>query len=416
MNLSQPPRHSVYPSGASIPIAGEVSSGPVDIEASFAGGDWTTIAQNVSGAFIGSLSPSDGYGRLTVRIVGTTRVDWRDNIDIGPQFTLVSSEPLDLALPGDDWAGRVVVWLLANGTLVMWHRSSKGHADDPTATCCIRFSTDDGNTWSDANTFTDGEPVSGMPIMAHEGFTLQGIQGCQAPGGPLLTTINEKDAGGTWLYRSTDNGASWSVVTQFGGLIGADPFMVKGSRVYMPVRSYETADGSHPHEQEVWVSDDNGLTFEHLSTIMADDGNEIALLDLGGTSILAIVRNAWNTGTPHVFRSDDDGETWAAVDGLAAALRVYQRPYGIAHDGGHLIAGRYAQKGSLEQWSVLYWLSPDLELRRRVWLGTTPPDGPLLDTGYCAAHVLPSGDIHVYDYRGDTQGASVWRHVLRLSS
>lgn len=124
-----------------------------------------------------------------------------------------------------------------------------------------------------------------------------------------------------WLYRSTDQGKSWSRV---GGTVAAIEAAVIAT---------------HPTDPEVaWLGDSSGTIWR------SENGGEtwaaVSALPIAPCQITAapdapdvLYASFWNSGTP-IYRSDDSGRSWVALEngpryGWAAAVpggRVYAGP------------------------------------------------------------------------------------------
>lgn len=94
VELTAPAPYQVFQRSGStgdIAIVGNIRlAGTHDVEARFAGGDWTTIASGESGAFTATLSgQAQGQGALEVRLVSEpTRITTRAHVGIGDIFVV----------------------------------------------------------------------------------------------------------------------------------------------------------------------------------------------------------------------------------------------------------------------------------------------------------------------------------------
>jgi photosystem II stability/assembly factor-like uncharacterized protein len=134
--------------------------------------------------------------------------------------------------------------------------------------------------------------------------------------------VNVSDDGGATFRQSglwqvlVYNGEAITVVEEPGGSVG-----VLGGRV------------SAQADARAWMSTDGGETWEpgdgqHLLEGPPNDGGAVAVLPLGGPSVLVVL------GGGTVYRSDDAGQTWVPV-GRAPEISatIYTRAAALGPDG-----------------------------------------------------------------------------------
>lgn len=158
----------------------------------------------------------------------------------------------------------------------------------------VYLSTDNGATWAAVN--------NGLPA------TL--IWSLEVSGNNLYACT-----GGLGLFRTTDNGASWTNLGLVSELIYT--CVVKGTTIFAGTGDHgiyrSTDDGT------TWVQVNNGLTWLHVKALFVN-----------GNSIFA--------GThPSIFRSTDDGENWVELTNGLPNPPV--NDYGFTMIGSTLFAG-----------------------------------------------------------------------------
>lgn len=144
-------------------------------------------------------------------------------------------------------------------------------------------------------------------------------------------------AGGSRLFRSTNEGASWSMIgPEFaradkstmgasGGPITKDQTGVETYALIFafdesPVRPGVLWVGSD--DGLVWVSRDNGLTWSNVTPKEVGDFTRISIIEPSnfdaGTAYVAANRYQQGDKTPMLFKTTDFGKTWSKiVDGIA---------------------------------------------------------------------------------------------------
>jgi hypothetical protein len=141
-------------------------------------------------------------------------------------------------------------------------------------------STDNGTTWTAANSGLDVHYVWALALVGRTLFAGTDFNGSVSPfGGP----------GG--IYRSTDNGASWTALNQ--SLTWS--LAVSGSDIFAG-----TSGGG------VICSSDNGTSWNPATAGLS--GAIVSGLGVSGTNLVAMVQNG------DVFFSSDRGKSWASVD------------------------------------------------------------------------------------------------------
>ena len=112
------------------------------------------------------------------------------------------------------WFGRATVERTAEGTLVLCYRGASRHTGSD-GVIHVRFSSDGGQNWSNADHATDGSPIAGFPI-SFEGDDAFEPYLYAAPNGKVILHVwrttgpNHREGKGTWQTDSADGGQTWS--------------------------------------------------------------------------------------------------------------------------------------------------------------------------------------------------------------
>ena len=163
-------------------------------------------------------------------------------------------------------------------------------------------SVDEGRTWSARYDFPATSRLKGMSALSS---------------GTLLAHIVNTDE---YLYRSSDGGASWQPVLHFPllyGVLTAHSVADDGSHAY--VASYNTLNASS-HTNWVWRSDDDGRTWSvvrettshrHAHGVQVDPASGAVYVAYGDSASQAAIE-----------RSRDRGDTWETLCTGTACLAV----------------------------------------------------------------------------------------------
>ena len=142
------------------------------------------------------------------------------------------------------------------------------------------------------------------------GSTLLGqrLSGVAARGNVLMAASISGNGG---LFRSTNSGSSWTLVSGSNGLPTGPAFELEADPAVL-TRFYLSIDGANP---KVLRSDDSGASWNDITTGITGLGGTTNRLRLsvgaGGVLYVAVVNSGSLAG---VFRSPDQGATWAAMD------------------------------------------------------------------------------------------------------
>ena len=285
----------------------------------------------------------------------------------------------------------------------------------------IRFSSDEGRTWSDADRFSDGSVVDGAPFEANdptnemsEGIILT------CPNNDLLVhgrENNNRQYYGTWQFRSRDGGRSWQNEGRILGRLGIRTSLghtVVGKTIYLPLMLYdhEPPTLGSSSTLELYKSEDNGKTWLHVSRIAgpADPVNETGIEHLDATTLITVHRTK-NERNTLLRRSDDMGKTWGALVDLGKEVGAVQQPRlrRFPDEPGRLyLFGRDRIEEHIQRNCL--WFSDD---DGKSWTRVPLDERMFSDTGYGDALKRRDGSLYFMGYRGTDDEAEMWRYLLR---
>jgi len=326
-----------------------------------------------------------------------------------PTNSRISYQPL---ITDTRWYGRPHIIDRGDGVWVMIYRDASQHDLDANGVFHIRFSTDEGETWTADDTYIDDNPVSGFPIGGRDATESVGDAILiRAPNGDLLCHVASNDINnvrrGTQQWRSTDGGKTWTYEGQINDddtfLSGQDYFVV-GSDIYLAVFVDPGADITPPYHAALYKSSDNGQTWVHVSNITstAENTDEPGIEYLGNNTIIAVLR-ATDGSTTYQKISTDMGLTWSSLENKGSQLGVIQRPRVYKHGNLIYLIGR-----KLSDPHTTLYFSKDNGAH---WTGPFYPDPTsYADTGYCSMLKKSDGSFYMLSYAGTLTDADIMEY------
>ena len=228
---------------------------------------------------------------------------------------------------GNDQNGFVGLGQAPNRDLIIGYTKASTHAAHD-GDLIIKISSDGGDTWGAEQTIWDySSDGGGTDEWATPRFTTTGNDIWMAVGQRVSAAAVVDGIG---YFISTDNGQSWSGITQlteatFTALAveGGGIFILANGDWLYPYYGRDTGDAANRRSCRVLRSQDSGATWSNLATI-ADgptdgvDYSEVGLVQVSNGDVIAIIRE--DTG-PTLYRSVsiDDGATWGATSQIADA-------------------------------------------------------------------------------------------------
>lgn len=340
-----------------------------------------------------------------------------------------------------DWHGRAAIKRRpSDGVVVLCYHRSTHHSTNDGA-LHIRFSDDNGATWTAEDTTLAGGAVSGFPMNPNDAAAGEDAGEpwlYVAPNGDLILHMWRVDYGttanGTYQATSSDGGETWTAATgpiQFVGLSAAqndltfatdDDFVLDGV-IYAGARRY--TDATLATCRVLFVkSTDNGATWEYVADVTTtQDTQEIGFEYVGNNRIVGFIRSN-NNNTVWKVSSDDLGATWAVAEAdhmfaVSGRHRIYTRAHlqGDAdwwNDDLLLMVGfELTTPGQSKGRINSLWLSKDAGEH---WQGPEYLDVEYEDAGYGDIFYDATADRwKVVTYRGTQAAADLIQYDLSIS-
>lgn len=346
------------------------------------------------------------------------------NIYVETPVSVVSRSLLWSNSAPNNWVGRTAL-AERNGVWIAVYETGPSHNYHADNRVHIRFSIDQGVTWTAEDTFTDGTAISAFA--PHSGNSLGDAWILLAPNGDLLVHIPESQLPstviGTYQYRSTNGGKTWSdegLMWGSGDTIDHDGGVIVGSDIYITGRTQSAFDVVDANN--LYKSSNNGASWSLVSVISdvdVDEGTgEAALAWMGGTEFLTILRGTdSNADSSYLRRSHDLGLTWDALENFTTIMnglkihrprmrRIGSRVYVVGRDW-------IGDASTFLDNNVLFWTDDG----GQTW---SPPSvlntSPVVDSGY--VDLLRRGDRSFYllGYEGNYDAASVYAYEVDIPS
>lgn len=406
-----------------------------------------------------TASMAEALGRMYLgRVAGVTRGSftltgtdgWRSgqklvvrDVAAGLTETVVAVASTSTVSSGGtlDWHGRASIKRRpSDNALVLVYRRGSHHAINDGA-LYIRFSNDDGATWTAENTTLGGAAVTGFPMNPS---TLSAGEDAGepwlyvAPNGDLLLHMWRVDYGvtanGTYQSRSTDGGHTWSAsaAVTISGVANSllafatDDDFVLDSVIYAGARVYADVAPSNVHAILI-KSTDNGTTWSKVSDIteVGSFTNEVGFEYVGTNTIVAVIRSLLNDHT-YLRRSTDLGLTWGALEdvsnsiGISGRHRIYTRAHlkGLANwwnDPVLVMVGFHLMTpNSSQQRRNCVWFSPD---RGEHWSGPHYLAAQTEDAGYSDMfYAAGSAQYGIVAYQGTLATADLVQYRITMEA
>jgi hypothetical protein len=345
-----------------------------------------------------------------------------------------------VATQAGQWFGRASLEQIDN-VWVLCYREGSAHAVND-GELHIKFSSDYGATWTAEDIDLDSNPVTGFPMNPPDrdaGEDAGEPWLYLAPNGNLILHMWRVDYGvtlnGTYQSISTDNGKTWSTGTaiNFSGIadddkiFSTDDHFVLGNTIYAGARQYDNV--VPDNSKSIFIkSEDSGETWEYVSDIsnFTTDTWEVALEYLGGTTILALLRDKIFTAT-YKSVSADLGATWSALEDITVAFgnavmgraRMMTRSHVKRFDDWWndrilIVAGfESVSSGNSHPRRNAIWISQDAGI---TWTGPLYVDAQTEDAGYGDMLYNPNTNEYVFiSYQGTLLEADLIQYNFRIS-
>lgn len=333
---------------------------------------------------------------------------YQSGVDTTPIFTRISQATLWSTSGAKDWLAWPQLRKLSSTRWVMTYVASTGHIDaDLTTAIHIRFSNDEGATWTNEETKLGGGSVSGgFPMLAHNPASR--TLGCLlivCPNGDLL--VHQYDNhDGTFQWRSTDGGDTWTdegliLDSRF---ISLDDYQVSGSDIYICVNY--TNNSGESWVNSLYKSTNNGTTWALVSTFETD-GDESGLVIAPNGDFVIVMRDKSNLVT-YQFRSTDGGLTWGTKT-VRPELYTLQRPRMVLDGAGGIILHGREYLGVDLQRNVLYYSNDNGVTWGRKFNPYVTVTG---DGNYNGYIIKDNGDYYMISYSGSKIAAVIKQFIF----
>jgi len=338
-------------------------------------------------------------------------LNYSSGVDQTPVFTRVSEATLWSTSGAKDWLGWPQLRDAGGGVWVMTYVASTGHTDnDLTTTIHIRFSNDEGATWTNEDTKLGGGAVTGFPMLAHNpaSRTLGGLL-IVCPNGDLLFHQYDNHDG-TFQWRSEDQGETWTdegliLDSRF---ISLDDYKIDGTTIYISVNY--TNNSGEPWVNSIYKSTNNGTTWSIHGSSYESDGDEAGFVIAPNGDWIIVMRDNNNAET-YQFRSTDGGLTWGPKT-VRPELYILQRPRMVLDGvGGIILHGRNYISTDL-QTNILYYSNDNGVTWGRRFMPYTTQTG---DGNYNGYIIKGDGSYYMISYSGTKSAAGIKRFLFSKS-
>jgi len=353
--------------------------------------------------------------------------------------------------------GRASLQILKNGTWVMTYINSDHHWRSYDGQIEVMFSEDEGRTWTEPNTYTNGKPVKGLPGAPSPKESVRDpIESYiyLAPNGDLLISAMDRDMatrtsyGADFFARSTDNGKTWGPWIQTSQNGVPYPFFkhyndmtqqcfVKDGIMYASSRATDMrAAAGNNNVPALFKSADNGKSWTFVNFIgkveeanddlyrSADSESGITLV--GPNEIVAVLRHGMWPAPTHTTRSYDMGKTWTEAEDVSAKTDIWKRARiytlkQLRHLSGaedipdwwddDVLIGTGLLQVTEETRNVCLWYSLD---KGNTWSSPFRLDQVTQDAGYGDLRMRKNGELVVVSYYGEWDEADIKQYVVSL--
>ena len=330
------------------------------------------------------------------------------NVIESPVFTRTSQADLYTASGSHDWLGWPWMCKAANGIWMMSYRAATAHnGTDTTARMHIRFSNDEGATWTNEDVYIGGAAVTGWPMAGHSGVSSVG-SGMFIPcaNGDILCHVYEFYLG-TYQWRSIDNGATWAdegLINSDVRIISIDDFVIDGTDIYININY--TLNTGDAWINKVMKSSDNGATWTVQGTYETDS-DEAGLIIAPNGNMIVIMRDP-DVAATYKYVSTDKGVTWGAKT-LMPEIGILQRPKMKLDGDGVLLFGREKYIGTDSQNEVIYYSDDNCITFKRKF---KPDISTALDGSYSDYIIKDDGSYYMISYKGIKTAAGIRKLIF----
>lgn len=240
---------------------------------------------------------------------------------------------------GKDWVGRGSL-TTSGDNWVFAYTDGYQHGRKVPRVVRLRFSADEGKTWTEPDTLLGGTPVKGAPSQTKEPDRVELAEGIiiTCPNDDLIyvgRTHNSRSnpnkyPDGTVQFRSTDGGASWKnegPLTNPPLAVMALGYAVAGDTIFISLMGGASDHINTSLALYLYKSTDNGKSWQRVSQIgdMSDEVNETGVVYAGNNTLMVVCRT-FREKTTKMRISKDMGVTWGPFIDITDQVSVVQQP------------------------------------------------------------------------------------------
>lgn len=327
-------------------------------------------------------------------------------------FSVSSHETTTLTSDGR-WNGRPQIEELSNGNWVMVYRNGSQHVAEVADKLHIRFSDDEGETWTDDDTLLNGEQVSGFPLDSGS-YSEKKSKMIVAPNDDLLLFTKRADSGNghepPGYYISNDSGASWTEYNitwdELNGyssndVIVANDYVVHNDVIYISGRKGVGDDAF------IAKSTNNGTSWSIIANLTTDM-NEVGIEHVSGSTFVAVGRDGNTGGGDTRLQYWDSSGTVQAATNIGGTIGEIHQPVLKKFSDGYIRMTGRKYYSSTSQTPVYYVTENGTN-----WYVGYEFDLGNHDSGYGDVQERTNGEVVVQSYVASSSSDSeIYQYVL----
>lgn len=229
--------------------------------------------------------------------------------------------------------------------------------------------TDDGATWQQTARLTNSDTAAYDAVGSSVAISGNIIVAGAPPGGPgdsgFVCVVRTDDGGATWTQVSKVYAADGAYQDLLGRYVAVDGALLVAGALLADAGSEDSNEGA----AYVFRTDDNGASWTQVAKLTARDaaandqfGSSVAI----ASNVLAIGSKYDDdggsaSGSVYLYQTSDDGATWYEIVKLrasdAAQTDVFSQSVAIS-GGGRVVVGAYDDNGGSNSGSVYIFDTP----------------------------------------------------------
>ena len=332
-----------------------------------------------------------------------------------------------------DWLGRPSTVNYTNDNVwIVTYVQGEIRGSVGTTVLHIRFSTDEGATWTNADTYTDGSAVGGFPIDGHDSYGVGEALLIPAPNGDLILHNSETndflfeaaDMNGVWQFRSIDGGGNWTDEGQVFPVstLNVVDHAIVDSDMYITTEYDPEGDYTPPTNAKLYKSVNNGTNWTFVSNIteMTDcppcqSWTEAGIEYCGNNTFLAYIRADWTYSKTMQRLSTDLGATWGALEEITDEVGIIKgrgQLFKLPGESERIYITSRTYTGSNEDVSIWY-----TENNGTTWSSEFKINvNPASTTDYVSVFKQSNGTYYALYGYGTNEDSDIWRATYNSSN